>query len=704
MNSSPALACASPFSGIDKRNVCLKRRLFTLLEFFAAWSILFITSANGAELTNGSFRIELGTSPSGLPIVTQGNWVGSDVPAFTDSGDSLDLTSWLPETLIPDGSAKIKSDPWKLSENDSFVLGQACANLSNGIKLTWIIELSKVSSLFRLHVRLTNHSVATQTIDWFPAWAAAWQIPNGADWVRSWPALSYNRVEKELSAGARVRLGSELQSSDVSSDGEGATPYWTVGGKSARLYFGLEWCGGWSAKLQGEDNGFSFVVRLPSSDTQLVLNSGEAVDGPSVIVMPATGSDDSESRRAWIGQTRVLANSVYHGERPSFPLTYNHWYSIGFDVNADFLRRQIDSMGAYGFDAFIVDAGWYDAVGSWQPDPSKFQPGEFESILKSISDNGVKVGIWSCPQFTTAKRKRLPPEVDDPPYYEDFVGGYLLDLADSGFTDRLTSHVAMLRDRYLADWWKYDQTFFSATTRAGAMRNVIAFQDALLAVRQANPDLAIENCQSGGRMINALTTMATQATWLSDGGLTGLRHAQQNIQLALGALDFLSPWAVYRWTNNLDQMDPQNDELTRLYCRSAMAGTWGISADLSKIPDHQQSMIVQEIQNYRRMNPIKLASLYELLEPTDGAPAAGVTFYDGRRKRAAVILYRWDSKQAFAQLVAIDKLRTTSSYLVTDVDTGASTTVTGDDLLRDGVGVQFGANRMSALLFIEAAN
>ena len=38
------------------------------------------------------------------------------------------------------------------------------------------------------------------------------------------------------------------------------------------------------------------------------------------------------------------------------------------------------------------------------------------------------------------------------------------------------------------------------------------------------------------------------------------------------------------------------------------------------------------------------------------------------------------------------------------VDTGVSTTVTGDDLLRDKVAVQFGSNRMSALLFIEAAN
>jgi len=169
----------------------------------------------------------------------------------------------------------------------------------------------------------------------------------------------------------------------------------------------------------------------------------------------------------------------------------------------------------------------------------------------------------------------------------------------------------------------------------------------------------------------------------------------------LGALDFMSPWSVYRWTNNLDTMDQENDELARLYCRSAMAGTWGISADLSKISNHQRTVILNEIQNYRRLSAIKPACLYELRQATDGADVAGVTFYDARRKKAAVLLYRWDRKGAFDQQVAVDRLRTSSSYQITDVDTGIITTATGEDLLSNGVTIQFGADRLSALLFIE---
>lgn len=674
--------------------------LIRFLVLFAS-AAAALSSANAAELNNGTFRLELGTSTSGLPVITRGSWIETNQTAFADAGAPNELSSWLPEALLPSQGVKISSDPWKITQTDSFIVGDACATLPSGLKIRWIVELSNRSSLFRLHIRLMNRGESSQAVDWFPSWTASWQTPDGADWVRWWEALDFNRVQKQFASAEKVRIGSQLQSSDVDADGNGANPYWTVGGTSGRLYFGLEWCGGWSAKLQNEDSGFSFLVRLPPEATQLVLGPGESVDGPALFVFPTATDDDTDNRRSWMTQARIVANSISQGPLPSFPLTYDHWYAVGFDVDAGFLNRQITSMTPYGFDAFIVDAGWYDKVGSWQPDPSKFQPDEFESMLSSIATSGVKVGIWSCPQFITAKAKRLPPEVDQPPFFEDFIGGYLLDLAGSGFKDRLISHVNMLRQRYSAGWWKYDQTFFSEQTRAGAMKNVLAFQEALRAVREANPDLVIENCVSGGRMINAFTVMTTQATWLRDGSSTGKHHAQENIQLALGALDFMPPWSVYRWTNNLDQLDQQDDELTRFYCRSAMAGTWGISADLSKITEHQQSVVLNEIQNYRRLSPIKVAGLYESRPTADGAATAGATFYDARRKRAAILLYRWDQKGALAQHLDISKLRSSSSYQVTDIDTGVSYTVTGEDLLRDGVTVQFGAERLSALVFIE---
>jgi hypothetical protein len=252
------------------------------------------------------------------------------------------------------------------------------------------------------------------------------------------------------------------------------------------------------------------------------------------------------------------------------------------------------------------------------------------------------------------------------------------------------------------DYWKYDQPFFTDQSRAGAMKNVIGFQNAMQAVRQANPDLIIENCLNGGRMINDFTLLATQATWLRDLGAK-VPDPRGNISVALNALDFIFPWAALRFTINLDRIDQDDDETMRLYCRSAMAGMWGISSDLSKVSDRQQSIVLKEIENYRRLNHLKYSCEYDLQLPDDSADVAGVTFYSRRRFNAGILLYRWQRDGAFDQHVVLPKLKFWVTYHVVDVDTGTEITASGTDLMSNGLTVSFGSQRQSALLFVEPA-
>jgi len=150
-------------------------------------------------------------------------------------------------------------------------------------------------------------------------------------------------------------------------------------------------------------------------------------------------------------------------------------------------------------------------------------------------------------------------------------------------------------------------------------------------------------------------------------------------------------------------MDQDDDETTRLYCRSAMAGIWGISADLSGIGDQQRAVILKEAENYRRLNQIKQYCLYELQLPSNGSDVAGVNFYDAQRKHAAVLLYRWDRRGQFDRRIALKNLRSYTLYDVVDVDSGATVRAQGKDLMKDGITVSFTSDRQSALIFIEPA-
>ncbi|MFH1740019.1 MAG: alpha-galactosidase [bacterium] len=566
--------------------------------------------------------------------------------------------------------------------------------------MTWVVELAHSGSLFRMHIRMKNLSNNPKSVEWFPIWTASRNVLGGVERVRWWKSLSFYQEELPCTQDLELNLSSRLHSSDDIQDG--VNPYWMLAGPKGRLYFGIEWCGGWKARLTGAENGISFSICLPPEETQLVLEPGESIDGPIVYVFATQETQDTTARRDWMIQRMDLARKLYPAPEPSFPLVWNHWYSIRFAVDADFLRRQVDHLASFGFDAFVVDAGWYEKVGQWIPAAEKFQPGEFESILRSAKKQVNRVGIWTCPQFVSMQDGQIPPEVDQPVFYRKFIDGYLLDFVGCDFTTLLRTHVAFLRDRYKIDWWKYDQDLFVDHTRAGVMKNVIAFQDALKAVRKDHPGLFIENCQSGGRMTNELTLLACQTQWLRDGGNNGLEHARQNIDVALGAMEFVFPWEACRWTNNISRMDSEDEELIRFYCRSAMAGTWGIVDDLPELSEQHRKVIFKEIQDYRRLNAIKFDCLYNLILPKEKADYAGVVFYDAQGTKAGILLYRWDGDASIRDRLPLQFLDSGKRYRIENVDTNWIGIGEGGDLITEGLHVFMESDQLSVMYFVEA--
>jgi hypothetical protein len=672
------------------RTPSVSRRCIRALLCLTA-TLAVVSAAQAQELSSDTLRLQLNVTPEGIPVIEEAVWQRTGQTAFRDMGTPDGLAAWVPQALIPETLTKIPV--WSVTESDDLTTAEAACDLVDGMRITWIVELPKQGQLFRLRTRLTNGGKDKWWLDSFPAWSASWDVGGQSQWARWWESIQYNRIEKPLDS--RIRLGSVPYSSDYG----GVNPYWIVGGSDSRTYFGLEWCGGWTAKLQRLDNGFKFSVGLPSEETQLVLGGGEEIEGPALLVTPMSGADEADDRATWMRQRHILGKMLYSGPPLSFPLTYNHWYAAGRQVDDTFLNRQIAAMAPYSFDAFIIDAGWF-ADGRWKPDPMKFQPGEFVQMLASLKANGIKPGLWSTPQYVSTKNNQTALTIEQPAITSKYFGGYLVDLSQTEFVDYLRQHVQMLRTKYSVDYWKYDQPFFTEQSRAGKMKNVIGFQNAIQAVRQVNHDLTIENCLSGGRMINEFTLLATQTTWLID-LRSGIPDPQGNISVALNAIDFIFPWAALRFTINLDWIDQADDETIRLYCRSAMAGVWGISSDLSKINERQQSIVLKEIENYRRLNHLKFPCVYDLQLPSDSADVAGVTFYSKRLASAGVLIYRWQRNGAFNQRVVLPKLQPQLTYRVVDPDMGTEITASGGDLISSGVSIPFSSQRLSALLFVE---
>jgi len=646
-------------------------------------------------LENRDIRLTLDVSAAGTPRVARAVRIGGKKAVlFTDTTDTP-LSEWVQGDLLDPSTLCTE---WQRIENNMFLRAEASRRLAKGLNVTWRVDLTKSGSLVRLQTLLANSGNDAVAVTWFPIWNGAWQVDSVDNLIRYWDALTFVHHERPLKDGESLTLASHIHSSDTEDDGK--NPYWCVSESSAAVYFGLEWCGGWQADVKGTDNGFGFHVFLPPVETQLTLKPGETIGGPVLNVVFAQGGSEAQRRADWIRQRRALAEDLYGGPSPSYPFTWNHWYSVRFDIDGPFFQRQIAAMSPYDFDYFIVDAGWYEACGKWVPDPKKFKLGEFQEAMAQIDALGVKPGIWTCPQFVHPDYiDEVPFKIDEPGFYRKFINGRLVDMAGSDFSAYLVDHVRKLRDEYHVGWWKYDQDFFTGELSKGRMRNVIALQDALLAVRKDQPDVYIENCQSGGRMINEFTMFLAQGQWIRDGGHTGLKHARSNIKEALGAIEFMPPWTVIRWVNRPYDNDTSDDEFTRMYCRSAMAGVWGIVADLPEIPDHQRAVIIEEAVNYRRLNEAKRDNLYEVYPAIDGTDAAGVMYWTADATRAAVLLLRWDAKGAFMKKVKTP-FAANAHYRIEDVDNKQTKTRSGEELRQKGLEITFESDQLSTIIFL----
>ena len=656
-----------------------------------------LAAAANDTLANDSITVSLGKSG----LIRAVEWNGSGDTVFR--GQGLNAREWLPADLKPD---EAQQGEWQEVPGEAGPRRILEQPLPQGLVLTWIVELASPGSTVRAWVNIRNEGDSPVPVEWFPAYRGRWRMNGDVEQLQTWGALSFLPMTYPMGGGRVVQLSSRIHSSDTRFE-PGWNPYWIVRTEdNASAIFSLAWSGGWRAFVSSMDKTLDFDARLPKEECQLVLQPGEAIDGPAMHMTFLPAAAKRDQRSDWMQQRAELAKTLYGGPAPAYPFTYNNWYETRFDFDGDFLSRQVDTMAPYDFDAFIVDAGWYTSVSDYTPNAAKFGEGEFEDIMARVEEAGVTPGIWSCPQFIGGEEitppAELGPTLDVPGQFEPFIHGWLRDLAGMDFPQFLTEHVAMLHERYHAGWWKYDQVLFTSETRHGIMKNVAAFQDAIKAVRAANPDLIMENCQSGGRMLNEFTVLATQTQWILDGSASGMAIIRRNIESGLRSLEFLPPWTVLRWSNRPWDMEV-NAEMTRALCRSCMMGAWGIVSDLDKITPQQRATILQQRDEYRRLNELKPDCRYDVVPPMEDTPYAYVVYYDAAGTRAAILCYRWNARGSGICEVPLGGLDPNKRFDIVDTDAATNVSFSGRQLTGEGYAIRFPEDRLSALIWIDAS-
>ncbi|MBV9697402.1 MAG: alpha-galactosidase, partial [Gammaproteobacteria bacterium] len=388
-----------------------------------------------------------------------------------------------------------------------------------------------------------------------PSLSFAWRIPAAAGLQRFWvekgadtPGPVGTHLEP-LGPGARWEGRSSTYARPVAGREREMIPFVLVqqiGGTQAGWYVGIEFSGRTHLTLRRAGGTLSGEAGLdpdPGPYRTRVPVSGTFAT-PTVFLGAAHGGPDitANALRRWVRDTLNRRSTLAD---PLYPLLVSNSWGAGTAVDEALARRMIEGAAGLGLEMFHLDAGWFRDVGDWEADPRKFPHG-LASLAAFAHQRGLRFGLWM--DWTQAGTSTRPGArsvhdaatrdwlIADPPpgwqHTEPFKG-ITFDLGvpaarawAQGELERLIGalHLDMLEhDGYLVAQGSVRSGHPAAPPDAGsvrvfedsgflwvegsnatdvsdhATRAYYAIHDAL---RAQHPQLLLEVCNDGGRMVD----------------------------------------------------------------------------------------------------------------------------------------------------------------------------------------------------------
>ncbi len=81
------------------------------------------------------------------------------------------------------------------------------------------------------------------------------------------------------------------------------------------------------------------------------------------------------------------------------------------EMNEERMLKEIEVAHRMGVDVFVLDAGWFEKPGDWQPSPGRF-PGGLARVKAKLDSYGMKLGLWFAPRMAALTSEMLRTHMD----------------------------------------------------------------------------------------------------------------------------------------------------------------------------------------------------------------------------------------------------------------------------------------------------
>lgn len=311
-------------------------------------------------------------------------------------------------------------------------------------------------------------------------------------------------------------------------------PYFNISGEECDMVLGIGWTGQWAADFKEQKGETAVTVKQEHFNAYLL--PGEEVRSPLVSV---SFYDNENPLKGFNLFRKWIMDSVYPEN-----VTKNHYTVMEVagpvstrtsDEIIDILDNQVDESVYNEIDCFWMDAGWYkynegwyDGVGNWSVDTSRYDNG-----ISELSGYAAKKGLghvlWYEPErvspgtyFHTvgAEHEQWLIEGDGNLMWnlanEDALKFYCEYLLNSMKENGVTVYRQDFNFAPLEYWQKADAEYYGGRTgicENHYVTNLYRFLDYLY----ENIDgLIIDNCASGGKRLDLEMTYRSISFWRSD--------------------------------------------------------------------------------------------------------------------------------------------------------------------------------------------
>jgi alpha-galactosidase len=467
------------------------------------------------------------------------------------------------------------------------------------------------------------------------------------------------------------------------------------------------------------------------------LQPQQTFDTPTIFLGAFTGGADGLGNvlRPWI---RTVLMNPTTWNNPDFPLLVNNSWGSGMEVNETIAKRMIRDSAELGFDMFHLDAGWFRGVGDWVPDPKKFPNG-----LAAISDyahaHGLKFGLWvnwaeagieatpgALNVFNPATRDWLVADVP-PSWKPDPFVGRTVDLGVPAVHDYAEREVQRIVHEDRLDMLEHDgYVVAKSCVRADhphspgsyaskvlkeisgvdlpidpsstdvSYQSVRSYYDIYSQLRKNQPDLLLEVCNNGGRMVDFGSAAHGDYFSITDSydPLSNRQAFYDASHLLPAAMleDYEMKWPTPRIENFLYML------------RSGMMGWTTIMQDTTAWTAQQHEVAKEEFAIYKKsLRPlIRDANLYHISPRPDGVHWDGIEYFNPANGQGALYVFHGSAASENRHRFQLQGLSKTKQYRLRFQDhTAPDRMFSGRSLMQDGLTVGLLIPLSSELIFLQ---